>query len=309
VKDDFQEEPTIERFGMKSRLALAAILSLCGHAVLLGIGGGAGSRPVGKPRAIGVEVVSLPFPGEGDPAGVRAGAGRMNPDKFSINVSTGKHPKPASSTPSTVPERIPRAESLAARSPLPSPGTARENRKERAILSPAQTELLVSEKTDPVLKDSREETGSLAPMVRVRTAPGENVSLGATPGGASGEGEGPGGGSGRPVGRAEGRRESLQPGGASAVSILPGIPGDNLPPEYPRIARRRGWQGTVLLRVKVAENGRVREAWVERSSGFRILDDAALAAARKWRMVVEGKGAGPKGTDFRIPVTFKLTEG
>jgi len=54
------------------------------------------------------------------------------------------------------------------------------------------------------------------------------------------------------------------------------------PPSYPSSARRRGWQGTANLLVTVDVNGRVEELILERSSGYEMLDDAALRAVRHW---------------------------
>ena len=60
--------------------------------------------------------------------------------------------------------------------------------------------------------------------------------------------------------------------------------------------------------MRVGKDGLVRKAWVERSSGHFILDQAAMAAALKWRLVEEGP-FGRNQIDFRIPVTFRLTRG
>lgn len=54
-------------------------------------------------------------------------------------------------------------------------------------------------------------------------------------------------------------------------------------PEYPQSFIRRGWQGTVVLRVLVGIEGRVEEIRVEESSGYELLDRNALTAVRGWR--------------------------
>jgi protein TonB len=47
--------------------------------------------------------------------------------------------------------------------------------------------------------------------------------------------------------------------------------------EYPRIAALRGWEGEVRLRLKVARKGQLLSIHLDRSSGFEVLDQHALA--------------------------------
>lgn len=47
--------------------------------------------------------------------------------------------------------------------------------------------------------------------------------------------------------------------------------------EYPRVAALRGWEGEVRLRLKVARKGNLLGVQVDRSSGFEVLDQHALA--------------------------------
>ena len=81
---------------------------------------------------------------------------------------------------------------------------------------------------------------------------------------------------------------------------------DNPPPRYPRSARRRGHQGTVLLSVFVNPDGGVGELKVQRSSGFEILDKAALAAVRQWRFASGRRGDTPVGMWVEVPIRFEL---
>lgn len=62
-------------------------------------------------------------------------------------------------------------------------------------------------------------------------------------------------------------------------------------PRYPIDARRRREQGDVVLSVLLGTDGRVQDISVSRSSGSDRLDEAALAAVRRWRwspMMVAG---------------------
>jgi len=55
------------------------------------------------------------------------------------------------------------------------------------------------------------------------------------------------------------------------------------PPEYPRLAKRRGQQGLVLLRAKVDKQGDVEMVEVIASSGVKSLDIRALETVEKWQ--------------------------
>jgi protein TonB len=81
---------------------------------------------------------------------------------------------------------------------------------------------------------------------------------------------------------------------------------NNPPPVYPRVARRRGHQGTVLLEVLVDQNGDVRNLKVLQSSGYATLDDAALASVKNWSFEPGMKGSQPVEMWVKLPVRFQL---
>jgi protein TonB len=64
-------------------------------------------------------------------------------------------------------------------------------------------------------------------------------------------------------------------------------------PDYPREAVNTGQQGRVKLLVTVATDGTVSAASVEVSSGYPLLDEAALRAVRKW-IFIPGRRNGQK---------------
>lgn len=51
--------------------------------------------------------------------------------------------------------------------------------------------------------------------------------------------------------------------------------------DYPRVAQKRRQQGVVLLYIVLDRGGRVIEAHIQESSGYRLLDDAALAMLKR----------------------------
>jgi periplasmic protein TonB len=77
-------------------------------------------------------------------------------------------------------------------------------------------------------------------------------------------------------------------------------------PPYPDLAQRRGWEGEVLLRVRVSPAGKVEEAVLRRSSGRGVLDEAALAAVRGWTFVPARRGTTPIAGSVEVPIVFKL---
>jgi periplasmic protein TonB len=80
----------------------------------------------------------------------------------------------------------------------------------------------------------------------------------------------------------------------------------NPPPVYPRVARRRNYQGTVLLDVRVTVNGTVAEVKVARSSGYSVLDRSALSSVRNWRFEPARRGSRSFETWVQVPVRFEL---
>ncbi len=70
---------------------------------------------------------------------------------------------------------------------------------------------------------------------------------------------------------------------------------------YPQAARRAHIEGRVLVRITIDPSGVVSHASVERSSGSRMLDDAALALARAYRF-----SSAAHARVARLPVVFEL---
>ena len=82
--------------------------------------------------------------------------------------------------------------------------------------------------------------------------------------------------------------------------------GRNRKPVYPELARRRGQQGVVELLAHVDEQGRITDLRVQRSSGFPLLDEAALKGVRAWTFIPATRnGTAVKGTAL-VPVAFEL---
>ncbi len=80
----------------------------------------------------------------------------------------------------------------------------------------------------------------------------------------------------------------------------------NPAPEYPSLAQRRGWEGTVLLRVHVLANGKPSDIQIQQSSGRDALDNAAISAVKRWSFVPAKRGDQSIAGWVSVPLEFRL---
>lgn len=82
--------------------------------------------------------------------------------------------------------------------------------------------------------------------------------------------------------------------------------GINPKPEYPLSARRRGYEGEVVFRVLVLDNGDVGDLEILKTSGFEILDNSAHTALQEWKFI-PGKLNGRSVSSWvKVPILFRL---
>lgn len=78
-------------------------------------------------------------------------------------------------------------------------------------------------------------------------------------------------------------------------------------PEYPRISRRMGEEGRVMLRVHVGADGKPLEVTIAKSSGYPRLDEIARdTVLRSWRFVPARQGDQAVAGTVRVPIDFTL---
>ncbi len=102
--------------------------------------------------------------------------------------------------------------------------------------------------------------------------------------------------------------DSLAATVAEGGNFLPASIHTKAEPAYPWEARRNRWQGTVLLAVTVSPEGRPIAIDVARSSGHRVLDDAAVEAVRQWRFVAARRNGLAVEDRVAVPITFRLRD-
>jgi TonB family protein len=80
----------------------------------------------------------------------------------------------------------------------------------------------------------------------------------------------------------------------------------NISPPYPLLARKRGYQGTVFLEVLVSKDGKATSIRLSKSSGYKILDRAAIKGVRDWLFYPAKRGDELFEMWVKIPIRFIL---
>ncbi len=80
------------------------------------------------------------------------------------------------------------------------------------------------------------------------------------------------------------------------------------PPKYPPQAVREHHTGKCILKVLIGTDGAPKEVTVEKSSGYRELDQSAIAAAKTWMFNPGSKDGKPYEGYALIPVDFNLSD-
>ena len=80
----------------------------------------------------------------------------------------------------------------------------------------------------------------------------------------------------------------------------------NPPPDYPRMSKRLGEQGKVVLKVLIGTDGAPQKVELVTSSGFERLDKSAMDAAMRWRYVPGKRGGVAEAMWYQVPIQFTL---
>ena len=90
--------------------------------------------------------------------------------------------------------------------------------------------------------------------------------------------------------------------------VTPAKPLKTERPPYPRRARESGWQGRVILQLSISPHGRVMTAAIHESSGYSLLDNSAIQAAKNWTFEPAKNGGFPVPSTVNIPIQFDLVQ-
>jgi len=100
--------------------------------------------------------------------------------------------------------------------------------------------------------------------------------------------------------------EAAAQGEAVLPMIEPVFASPPAAPRYPRLARKRGQEGTVWLDVLLDAEGRQEKRQIFQSSGLALLDQAALEAVSSWQGEPHRVNGLGLRSWVRIPVEFSL---
>ena len=78
-------------------------------------------------------------------------------------------------------------------------------------------------------------------------------------------------------------------------------------PTYPLIARKKGWEGRVIIQAEIDREGNVSDIKVLKSSGFKVLDNASLETLKIWKFTPAKIGDKFVDDTVNIPVKFLIT--
>jgi periplasmic protein TonB len=145
----------------------------------------------------------------------------------------------------------------------------------------------------PVLGDPKS-----AQTMMASNGTGGGAGIGSGSGTGVGIGYGPGVGDGRGGGIGGGYYKVG--GGVSAPNVI-----FSPDPEFSEEARKAKYQGTVIVRIVIGPDGRVRDAHIQRSLGMG-LDEKALDAVHKWKFEPAKKDGQAVACMVNIEVNFRL---
>ncbi|MDH5483627.1 MAG: energy transducer TonB [Gammaproteobacteria bacterium] len=78
---------------------------------------------------------------------------------------------------------------------------------------------------------------------------------------------------------------------------------------YPKTAQRRSWQGKVLLEFTITSSGNIEKIHINSSSGYSVLDNAAIDALKKIEENNEfALALNGHSIEQILPVTYKLID-
>jgi len=77
-------------------------------------------------------------------------------------------------------------------------------------------------------------------------------------------------------------------------------------PQYPEQARQNNWTGLTIIKIIISKSGKVTQCLIQKSSGYRILDQAAIQAIGQWEFTPGKKNGKTVKTAVTVPIVFRI---
>jgi protein TonB len=77
---------------------------------------------------------------------------------------------------------------------------------------------------------------------------------------------------------------------------------------YPRRAQKRGWEGTVVISLRILPDGQLTDIQIANSSGVPVLDRAAVRSLSEVSISRHVAWLAGREIDMLIPVEYRLTD-
>ncbi len=81
---------------------------------------------------------------------------------------------------------------------------------------------------------------------------------------------------------------------------------NNPAPIYPEIARQRGVEGEVVIKVLVSSKGKALKVDIIKSSGSAMLDLSALETIKTWQFIPAKQDDNAVESSVLVPIVFKI---
>ncbi|MBP9853967.1 MAG: energy transducer TonB [Candidatus Omnitrophica bacterium] len=82
----------------------------------------------------------------------------------------------------------------------------------------------------------------------------------------------------------------------------------NPAPPYPWEAKKKGWEGTVLIEALIDKHGKTISVNIKKSSGYSILDETASKTVKKWTFQPARLGDLAVQSSAHVPIKFRLDD-
>jgi protein TonB len=200
----------------------------------------------------------------------------LRPQSREVSIHLVRKATPEPKSPGTPPTQKPKPQATARPRPKPQPKPA------PAPIPDRQTEIPVSPPSPPPVDTVAQVEPDVAPLPEAETPPPPESFESATESSAAAD----------------------EPGATVHLSVP--LYDLNPTPNYPRVARRRRYEGTVLLDVLVDPTGNAAQVKVIQSSGYALLDRSAAADVGQWRFKPARRGSRPVEMWVQVPVRYQL---